>query len=243
MNEKKSFETIFEGNIILKNSMLDKISYDEEKLEKTWNEFCKKKNDQLFNDRVLTYIDSFQQNDELVINAGFVDYKIVVSSRIEPDLGLNLQQIGVSGITIIHENDSEYVLFSSRSSKTTEYPNFLELVPSGNIDESALKNDGYIDYSSKLIGEFVEETGLNKSYIQKIEPKFLVFDKKNQVYDVCCRILISDSRNHIIEAFQNVSEYEKPILIPLNSLSEFVSENFHKIVPTSLAILSNIMKK
>lgn len=237
------FETIFEGNIIVKNSILDKISYNEEKLEKTWNDFCKKKNYQLFNDRVLTYIDSFQKNNELIINAGFVDYKIAVSSRIQPNLGLNLKQIGVSGITIINENNSKYVLFSSRSSQTTEYPNFLELVPSGNIDESVLNNDGHIDYSSKLISEFVEETGLDKSYIQKIEPKFLVFDKRHQVYDICCQILISDSRNHIIKSFENISEYEKPILIPLSSLSKFVSENFHKIVPTSLAILSNIIQK
>jgi len=243
MNEKKSFEIIAYNDIILRNSPVVDFKFDQGKLEKIWQNICDKKNNKLFNGKVLTYIDSFKQNNKLIINAGFVDYKIVVSSRFEPSLGLKIKQIGVSGITLINDNGDEYVLFSTRSSDVTEYPNFLELVPSGQIDDSTLKSDGTIDFSTKLIDEFTEETGLKKNCIQEIETMCLVIDKKNEVYDICCKIKILNSKSNIIKTFEKVSEYGKPELVYLNSLSDYVSSNYDRIIPTSLAILSHFLKQ
>ncbi len=240
--KNNSFEIIYFDDIIIKNSIIPNLKFDQVKLEKVWKNLCEKKNNKLFNDKVLIYIDSFKQNNILEIKAGFVDYKIVVSSRIEPSLGLKIKQIGVSGITLISDGNNEYVLFSSRSSDNTEYPNFLELVPSGNLDNSSLRSDGKIDFSSKLIEEFIEETGLEKNYIQEIKTLFLVIDNVNQVFDICCEIKICSSKSHIIETFQKVSEYGKPELVLLSSLSDYVKKNHERIIPTSHAILSHFTK-
>lgn len=242
MTKKNSFEIISNDDIVIQNFPIPDLEFDHDKLDKIWEEICNQKNNKLFNGKVLAYIDSFKQNNKLIIKAGFIDYKIVTSSRFEPSLGLKIKQIGVSGMTFVHDNNNEYVLFSTRSTETTEYPNFLELVPSGNIDESALKSDGTIDFSTKLIDEFVEETGLEKYTIQEINPFCLVLDKKNQVYDVCCKINIVNSKSNIFKTFEKVSEYGKPELIPLNSLDKFIEQNHSKIIPTSLAILSNFSK-
>ncbi len=240
--KNNSFEIIHFDDIIIKNSTIQNLEFDQVKLEKVWKNLCKQKNNKLFNGKVLVYIDSFKKNDTLVMNAGFVDYKIAVSSRIEPSLGLKIKQIGVSGITLISDENDKYVLFSSRSSDNTEYPNFLELVPSGNIDNSSLRSDGKIDFSSKLIEEFVEETGLTKNCIQEINTLFLVIDNVNQVFDICCEIKISSSKLNIIETFQKVSEYGKPELVLLSSLSDYVKKNHERIIPTSHAILSHFIK-
>ena len=239
---KNSFEIISNGDITIQNFPILDLKFDHEKLDEIWKEICNQKNNKLFNGKVLTYIDSIKQNDTLIVKAGFVDYKIVISSRSDPSLGLKIKQIGVSGITIICDDDNEYVLFSTRSFETTEYPNFLELVPSGNIDESTLQHDGTVDFSTKLLDEFVEETGLDKQSIQKIVPLCLVLDKKNQVYDVCCKINIISSKSNIFKTFKKVSEYGTPELVHVNSLEKFIEQNYSKIVPTSLAILTNLTK-
>ncbi len=239
---ENSFEIVFQGEIHIKNFPISKLKYDHDKLDQIWKKICIQKNNKLFDGKVLSFIDSFKHNNKLIVKAGFVDYKIVTSSRFEPSLGLKIKQIGVSGITLIHDNGDDYILFSTRSSETTEYPNFLELVPSGNIDESALESNGTINFSTKLIDEFVEETGLGKSSIQKINPFCFVLDKKNQVYDVCCKINIISSKSNIIKNFKNISEYENPEFISLISLQKFIDNNYEKIVPTSLAILSVFIK-
>ena len=238
---QNSFKIVFQGEIHVENSPILELKYDHDKLDQIWKKIYVQKNNKLFNGKVLIFIDSFTHNNKLIIKAGFVDYKIVVSSRIEPSLGIKIKQIGVSGITIIHDDD-DYILFSTRSSEITEYPNFLELVPSGNIDELALESNGIINFSKKLIDEFVEETGLDGNSIQKINPFCFVLDKKNQVYDICCKIHVISSKSMILKNFKNTFEYGNPELIPLSSLQKFIDKNYEKIIPTSLAILSTFIK-
>jgi len=238
MIKQKSFEVLSTEKIIIQNSLIPNLDFDQQKLEQVWRNECEKKNNKLFNGKVLTYIDSLKKDNEFIIKGGFVDYKIVLSARKEPSLGLKIKQIGVSGITIVEDKDEYYVLFSTRSSQTTEYPGFIELVPSGNIDESTIKTDGTIDYYSKLIDEFTEETGLEQDSIHKVSSLCFVMDKINQVYDVCCMIKIINSKENIVKNFGRVSEYAKPELISTSSLSKYIQKNYERIIPTSLAILS-----
>jgi hypothetical protein len=243
MNNKNSFEIIPIDDILVKNVNRSTIKFDQDRIEKIWEKICYKKNNKLFNGKVLTLVNSFTQNNTLILEGSFVDYKLVISSRSEPSLGLKIQPIGVSGITFVNDDDVEYVLFSTRSSKNTEYPNFLELVPSGSIDISALKSDETVDYSGKLIEEFTEETGLDKHCIQEIKTLCLVKDNLNQVFDICCKIKILNSKSNILSSFETVSEYGKPELIPLHFLSNYVQNNYNRLVPTSLAILSRFINK
>lgn len=243
MNNKNSFEIIPVDDILIENIASPAIKFDQEKIERVWKKICYKKNNKLFNGKVLTYISLLKQNNTIILKGSFVDYKLVISSRSEPSLGLTIKQVGVSGITFVNDGGVEYILFSTRSSENTEYPDFLELVPSGNIDNSTLKPDGTIDYSNKLIEEFVEETGLDKQCIQEIKTLCLVKDNQNQVFDICCKINILNSKSNIISSFKSVSEYEKPEFVPIHLLSNYIKNNHDRIVPTSLAILSYFLNK
>ena len=60
------------------------------------------------------------------------------------------------------------MVFAKRAESITEYPGFLELVPSGSIDKECADTNGVVDYKFKLLSEFVEETGLSKEYVKKI---------------------------------------------------------------------------
>lgn len=239
MINNDSFEIISFKKVIIRLVLPLKLNYDHEAMERIWRDICSKKSNKLFNSKVLTFHDSYEINNMLIVKGSFLDYKIVISTRKEPSLGLKIKQIGVSGIIIVNDNNEKYILFATRSPKTTEYPGFIELVPSGNIDESVVRSDGTIDYISKIKEEFSEETGLELDSIDNIANLCFVKDKLNQVYDICCLINIKSSKENILEKFERVSEYIHPKLVPLSSLTCFIEENYKKIIPTSLAILSN----
>jgi len=243
MLNQDSFKIISTLPVLLQNLEITNLSFDEKKIEKIWIDECAKKTKKLFNDKVLTYINSHIQDETLIIESGFLDYKIILGTKIDSNTNVEIKPIGVSGIIIIKNNSENFILFSKRSSETSEYPNYLELVPSGHIDLSVLKSDGKIDHVLKLKQEFSEETGLNVSSIDKIIPLCFVEDTKNHVYDVCSIIEISIMKDTILKSFNNVQEYYDPILISFSSLENFLKENNDNIIPTSLAILHCFINK
>jgi len=234
----KESEIIHKGNLILKNTSPKKIDNDTlKKISKIWKSEFKKNNERLFNDKVLSFDRIFKNNNATIVEGSYVDYKTVLVDRKEPKLNLKINQIGVSGMTLIQENNNLNVLFSIRSSIITEYPGFIELVPSGNLDQSVLEDDGTINYKSKLIEEFEEETGLNRSSINKVSTLGLVRDNINHVYDVCCLLILNTSSEELTSSFEKVSEYKVPQLVNVKDLKKFSTNNSNKIVPTSKAII------
>ncbi|MEM3008196.1 MAG: hypothetical protein QXW38_09665 [Candidatus Nitrosotenuis sp.] len=232
-----SFEIVERGNIIIKcvNSSFI-VDSKKDAIQKIWNEECKNKNYKLFNGEALSIVDIHKEGRNIIVNTKFTEYKNILASRKNPQLGLNIKQLGVSGITIV-DHQKKFILFSARSADTTEYPGYLELVPSGNIDKSVLLNDGTVDYISKIKEEFKEETGLSPTDIKDVKSFCLVYDKVNQVFDVGCLIYLDIEVKEIIKSFNKVSEYGIPELVPREALTDFMKQNQQKIVPTSLAIL------
>ena len=230
------------GDIFLRyTSTLDLSSSPHyEQIENFWSFESQKK--KLENNFVLCFENISKQNKKIIVDGKFVEYKIILADRFLPNLGLGINQIGVSGIVIVNEDDENFVLFSSRTEQTTEYPGFFELVPSGHIEKSNLLNDGTIDYKAKILNEFIEETGCTKELISSIDSLGLVFDIQNHVYDVCCILHTKETRSKITKNFGNVSEYSKPIMIPFKEIETFKHQNYQKIVPTSLAILECMEK-
>ena len=107
------------------------------------------------------------------VSSEFVDYKNIISNRVNPKLDLNLSQIGTSGMILFKQNNSSYTIFSKRNKNTTEYPNYFELVPSGNINQKII-TDKKLKFKLDLINEFIEETSLNPKYI--INKILFIFD-------------------------------------------------------------------
>lgn len=211
------------------------------KINQTWNLLQNNRTKKLSNNKVLSMKSIIKKNNVAYVKGEFIDYKTITSDRIDPSIKLNLYQIGISGMILFQNNKVGYTIFSVRNKNNTEYPNYLELIPSGNINKETLK-DGKIDFNLHLIKEFVEETGLNSKYIKNISYLCLIKDKQNRVYDVCNSIELSVNKNMIMKHFRS-SEYSKPLFIPISSLSKFIEQNHSKIVPTSLGMLDFFLKE
>lgn len=128
------------------------------------------------------------------------------------------------------------MVFAKRADNITEYPGFLELVPSGSIDKECVGASGVVDYQSKLLAEFIEETGLSKEYVKEISGFAFVLDVGHNVYDICCKILLETSKEIVAQRFRS-KEYHAPVFVAMNDLGSFVKENVDSIVPTSMAII------
>jgi len=234
-----NYEIVVIGDVILKHKPnLTKLeSETEKKISEIWEKEPKKNIRKLINNKVLNFSKIFQNNNRTIVEGSYVDYRAIVADKRDSKLNLNIHPIGISGMTIIKENNNLNVLLAKRSSSVTDYPGFIELVPSGHIDESVLEADGKINYKLKLIEEFEEETGLNRSSINKISTLGFVLDKINQVYDVCCLLQLNTSSKSSISSFEKVSEYKLPQLVNVKDLKKFSKNNSDKIVPTSKAII------
>ena len=234
----RDYEILAKGNILLKNNF-SSIKISEKKtqtINDIWNEEFEK-NRSIFNDQVLCFTNFFKKANDVHVNVFFTDYRNVIAERKLPTLQLNIRQVGVSGLTIVHENKQKYVIFALRSKNNMEYPEYLELVPSGNIDKSVLQNEDSVNYIQKLKEEFVEETGTFTGNIKKVYSFCLVYDKIHQVFDVGCIIELEYTLTDLINNFQKVNEYSNPMFVKEIELNEFINNNKEKIVPTSLALL------
>ncbi|EKD42472.1 MAG: NUDIX hydrolase, partial [uncultured bacterium] len=177
-----------------------------------------------------------KQADKINIVAHFVEYKTFLAEQKQPDLKLGITPIGVSGIIVLKEATNQYVFFARRAPHVTEYPGFLELVPSGSLDEGCVDASGIVYYQSQLLREFVEETGLPQEYVKDISGFALVLDTNHHVYDICCEISLEAKKEFILKEFSS-DEYNDPAFVAMNDLDHFIKSNCDSIVPTSLALI------
>jgi hypothetical protein len=129
------------------------------------------------------------------------------------------------------------VIFAKRANDTTEYPGFFELVPSGSIDKECADLNGIVDYKSKLLTEFTEETGLPGDCVKDVFGFAFVLDTNDNVYDVGCKIVIDAERDLVIQKFYSSKEYQSPIFVAIGELYDFIKLNHNSIVPTSMALV------
>jgi len=239
---KKNYEIVAIGNIQLRtknDSKTDEIlARNREAIEEIWKIAQKEKGGKLFNGTLPNFIRVDKKlGRETEITCHFVEYKSFLSQRKQPALKLGIKPIGVSGIIILEENGNKYVVFAKRGSDTTEYPGFLELAPSGSIDKECADLNGIVDYQSKLLSEFEEETGLSKKRVKDISGFALVLDVDHNVYDICCEIILLEKRQSVAAEFVS-KEYKPPVFVDMKDLNSFIKTNSSSIVPTSMALIA-----
>ncbi len=237
-----AFEIVCNENfsISLSNDPLSINESQQKLISEVWkNEL--KKNDTLHNGKVPCLRKIISQSNSKILKIFYVDYSAIIADRLEPQIGLDLKQVGVSGIIEISNNGFKKILFSTRSSNTTEYPDYLELVPSGNLEITDDENN-LIDFQNTLINEFYEETRLSSDVLRNITPLCVVYDKINHVYDVCSKIQVESSFEDLLACVLSSNEYYNPKLIDVKDIENFISINNEKIIPTSKAILEYYMK-
>ena len=246
-NHGKNYKIIAIGDIRLQmadDPRIEKIlakNYDA--IEEIWQKALKEKDVKLFNGTLPNFIGiSSKKEGEIKVTAHFVEYKHFIAQRKQPDLKLGIKPIGVSGIIVLKEDDGDYIVFAERTGNVTEYPGFFELVPAGSIDKEYAGDNGIIDFQSKLLSEFTEETGLSKNYVKDISGFAFVLDTNHDVYDICCRILLGVKKESVVREFLGSKESHRPVFIPVKDLGEFVKERAAKIVPTSMAMIDAYMR-
>ena len=240
-NLKTNYEIVAIGNIqmrAIQDSQIDKIlDQNRDAIEEIWRKAQEEKRGQLFNGTLPNFIRVVNRERERIeIISHFIEYKQFLAQRKEPALKLGIKPIGVSGIIILEDKGNKWVVFAKRADNITEYPGFLELVPSGSIDKECADAKGVVDYRSKLLSEFGEETGLSKEYVKRISGFAFVLDINHNVYEICCEILLETEKELVAQKFSS-KEYNAPVFIATNNLDNFVKSNVDSIVPTSMALI------
>ena len=239
-NLKANYKIVAIGDIqmqTIQNSQTEKIlAQNRDAIEQIWQKTLNEKGGKLFNGTLPNFIRVDKKKDRIEIIGHFIEYKHFLAQRKQPDLKLGIRPIGVSGIIVLEENGNKYVVFAKRTNNITQYPGFFELVPSGSIDKECADVNGIVDYQSKLLSEFVEETGLSKNYVKEISGFAFVLDVSDNVYDICCKILLEAKKELVVAEFSS-KEYNKPVFVAMNDLDSFIKTNFDSIVPTTVALI------
>lgn len=187
----------------------------------------------IFNGSLLIHLASTIEADRIALTGAFIEYRYYyVQKRSGVDLGI--APIGVSGLILC---DGHYV-FARRSAAVTSYSGYLELVPSGGLDQSTASEDGQVDFAGKLQEEFAEEVGLPAHTLTSIKPFTVIYDPQDPVYDIGCLLRCSASLNTILASLSESEEYDDPIAVPTPMMPDWITQRRDEVVPTSLALLN-----
>jgi hypothetical protein len=202
-----------------------------------WDEYVKT-NPAAFNGRILNLADYSVEGDHLLVRSSFIEYKVFYASRYIQALREKIRPLGVSGLIIVNEKDEKMIVLGKRSNSVTQYPGWLELVPSGSIDDTYLSGKT-IDIKRSLLKELEEEANITGDMVSPITTFTFVMDEDEQTYDICCMINVQNGEE-IRSRLENNSEYESYLFLPLAAIED-ISE-MSNLIPTSKAILSAFMR-
>lgn len=207
------------------------------RIEKIWNEISRTR--PLHNGTVFAMVSESHEGGRICVGGHLISYKDFLAQRNDPSIRLDIRPIGVSGmLSMRDEQDIEYTMFARRAATVTQWPGYLELVPSGSIDAKRANVNGSVSYEAQLLEELTEEVGISSGDVTSVKGFALVYDPRDRVYDICCRIEISLRKESLEKLFMDSAEYEQPIFVPFGELEQFASSHREEIVPTSLALLA-----
>ncbi len=186
----------------------------------------------VFNGSLLIHRQTLVSDNHIRLTGTFTEYKFYFAQRHGMELGLTT--IGVSGLIILNEQ----VIFARRSPHMTGYPNMLELVPSGTIDNAVALANGTVDFVTKIKQEFEEEVGLPQHCIQKVTPFAVTYDSHDSSYDILCRLDVETTLDAILTGLKQSDEYTEPIPVPLDQVEAWLTVHQQEVLPTSHMIVS-----
>jgi hypothetical protein len=89
----------------------------------------------------------------------------------------------------------------------------------------------------------MEECRISADMVEEIAPFAVVFDRRENVYDICCRLVLSVDRDGLSAGFWASSEYVEFQWIAGQDLEAFLADNDGIMVPTTGAIITAFRKK
>jgi HAD superfamily hydrolase (TIGR01509 family) len=201
-------------------------------VSRIWNEALAK-NPKLFDGNVISYAGHEQRNGALTVRYFITSYRYVLARMHRPDLQLPVSPLAVSGLVL---DPAKKTLVAQRAQNVTQYPGWLELVPSGGISAEKASN-GTVAFKEHLAQEFREETGLDESGISAIEPLGLVHEKDYGVYVIACLVRLNSPLTNSMQG----DEYKSIRVLPLAQLQDTLAKN--QTVPTSKTIANEVLAR
>lgn len=182
-----------------------------------------------FDGEVLYYLSHSVNSQICLINGFWAPYKFFYARHVDKSLNIPFVPLCVSGVSVV---DETFFLVGSRKN-VTQHESLVEFVPSGGIDRSNCSN-GKVNYVTQLLAEFESETGIGADKIVSVETLGLVFDLRDSVVDICCKLVLSalDTSRSLISP-----EYGEFRFLTLENTE------WSKLVPTSRAIYNLILGK
>jgi len=233
-NNSFSISKLDQGVII--SIVSDEVRFSgelEKTLDKMWAE-AQMQNKKLFNGHIVCFHSLETTNDPLRINVFCTDYKhFRFREYIYKRSGVKIIPIAVSGIII---DKSNCTLIGIRSN-VTQYKGWVELIPSGGIQFNEYEKMN--EPKEQILLELSEEVNIAKKLISNIESFCLLYDGKEEVYDIGYKIHIDNTLSTLLcSGIIKSDEYTDVQAINICELIRDLDK--YKIIPTSVSLLCHI---
>lgn len=207
------------------------------RIEVLWHQ-AQATNPHLYDGQLLCTCTLTVEGGTATVEGRFVPFKHYVAQLADPNLSLDVTPVGVSGVTIVRAPDGTWVLLGRRSPACTDYPGYLELAPSGGLDERSAQIDGTIDYVGALLRELSEETGLSPELCRAVKSFAIVGDPAAYLFDVGCTIeLPGEVLQHDLDGGK---EYTSLEFVAFSTVAVLFDDEKNPVVPTSRTLLSHL---
>ena len=199
------------------------------------------KNPYLFDGKVLCF-DSYENINGLIqVKAYFFNYRYVVAKNVLTFRAPDITVIGTSGVCLITENETEYLVTATRSESNFLAPGKIEMVPSGVVDDRSFNQNGELVPEINLFNEFEEETGLDKSFIQSFGKWYFIHDTNTMSVDFCAELVLGCTINQMRASLSKSDEYENPVFIEKKQLKNYININTGKMTLLTRCFLEQLL--
>ncbi len=220
--------------VIVSPSLLQPPDKIVREIDAIWQAASEQSDSKLFDGKILCALEISSK----ALVCSIIPYRFFYAQRQSNMIrnALQIKVVAVSGLIFHHG----LLYFGRRSLSITQYPNFIELVPSGSIDADSVVTNGKADFCKQLENELIEELSVKKKAVSSIEPLLLAFDRQENTWDICCRIILkADATKSIDKNFES-QEYQEIICVHLTELVNFLKANAKCLLPTTQVILQQV---
>ncbi len=194
----------------------------------------------LFDNHILTCLGVERTDDVAQIRCAVTNYRFYYAQR-SAGLELGVLPVAVSGALRVDGPDSAAWLLGQRGPGVTQYPFYMECVPSGGLEPADIGPGGIADHHTRLTLELRSETGLDAGMIDRIEDCAVITDRVDPVVNVLCLMNIRADFGNVRTALRSGPEYTSFRFLDERDVSAFLKGSA-QIVPTTQAALKLLQR-
>ncbi len=205
-------------------------------VDKVWSEAQEEQGNGLSNGSIFSVTDIVGS----LVRGRFVEYKHFVAVRRRPDLfaALQVRPLAVTGLSRCDGG----IILGCRSDRVTQDQGLWEFVPSGGVDRSSRRADGFIDVARQIERELREETGLDPSLIANVSLRYVIEDSSSHVFDIVADVALQVSAERAMSALNQASqdEYESFKVLDADGRRLFFERSQERLAPLSRYIAEDL---